>query len=115
MSYHVTYRVMMLKLLDADPDGLFFVGGVLPTTTWPFALPSVIDGSTGRPFVSAAIAGLYGCIVVILESMDGDCAYSRFELLHPCLGQTTCPKMSLLVLTNSGPRNEMEQTPNESC
>ena len=70
MLYHVTYRVMMLKLLDADPDGVFFVGGVLLTTTWPFGLPSVMEGSTGRPLVSAAIAGLYGCIVVILENMD---------------------------------------------
>ena len=104
----------MLKLLDADPDGVFFVDGLLLTTTWPFALPPVIDGSTNRPLVSAAIAGLYGCIVLIFESMDGNCAYSRFELLHPCLGQTTCPKTSLLVLTNSVPRNEMEQTPDKS-
>ena len=88
---------MMLKLLDAGLDGIFFVGGFLLTTTWPFALPSVFDESTGRPLVSAAIAGLYGCIAMILESMDGNCAYSRFELLHPCSGQTTCPKTSLLA------------------
>ena len=61
---------MILKLLDADRDGIFFVDGVLLTTTWPFGLPSVIDGSTGRPLVSAAIAGLCGCIAVILENMD---------------------------------------------
>ena len=97
MLYHVTYHVMMLKLLDAELEGIFFVGGVLLTTTWPFALLSVIDGPTGRPLVSAAIAGLYDCIVAILESMDGDCAYSRFKLLHPCLGQTTSPKTSLLA------------------
>ena len=97
MSYHVTYRVMMLKLLDAELDGIFFVGGFLLTTTWPFALPSVIDGPTARPLVSAAIAGLCGCIVAILESMDGNCAYFRFKLLHPCSGQTTCSKASLLA------------------
>ncbi len=87
----------MLKLLDADPDGVSFVGGVLLTTTWPFGLPSVIDESIGRPLVSAAIAGLYGRIVVMLDSIDRNCVYSRFELLHSCLGQTTCSKTSLLV------------------
>ena len=73
MSCLIAYRAMMLKLLDADPDGVFFVGGVLLTTTWPFGLPSVIDESIGRPLDSAAIAGLYGCIVLTLESMDRNC------------------------------------------
>ena len=101
--YLVTDRVTILKLLDADRDGIFFVDGVLLTTTWPFGLPSVIDGSTGRPLVSAAIADLCGCIAVILENMDRNCVYSRFELQHSCLGQTTCPKTSLLVAQTVGP------------
>ena len=96
MSYHVTYRVMMLKVLDAGLDGIFFVGGLLLTTTWPFALPSVIDESTGRPLVSAAIAGLYGCIAMVLESMDEIVPIPGLSS-YPCSGQTTCPKTSLLA------------------
>ena len=94
---------MILKLLDADRDGIFFVGGDLLTTTWPFGLPSVPDGSTGRPFVPAAIAGLCGCIAVILENMDRNCVCSRSELQLQHLGQTTCPRTSLLVTQTVGP------------
>ena len=104
---------MMLKVLDAGLDGIFFVGGLLLTTTWPFALPSVIDESTGRPFVSAAIAGLYGCIAMVLESMDGIVpipglsSYIRARVRRPV------PRRHSSLLTKSGPREEMEQTPNE--
>ena len=113
MSYHVTYRVMMLKLLDAGLDGIFFVGGFLLTTTWPFALPSVIDESTGRPLVSAAIAGLYGCIAMVLESMDGTVpipglsSYTRARVRRPV------PRRHASLLTKLGPTEEMGQTPNE--
>ena len=94
---------MILKLLDADRDGVFLVDGVLLTTTWPFGLPSALDGFTGRPFVSAAIAGLCGCIAVILENMDRNCVYPRFELPPLYLGQTTYPTTSLLFTQTVGP------------
>ena len=73
----ITDLEIKLKLLPANPGIDLFPAGALFPTTRPFGLPFVIIGSIGRPFVSAAIAGLWGCIEAMLESMDGDC---RFKL-----------------------------------
>ena len=71
----ITDLVIKLKLLPANPGIDLFPAGALFPTTWPFGLP--FNGSIGRPFVSAAIAGLWGCIEAMLESMRGNC---RFKL-----------------------------------
>ena len=66
----VTYRAIMLKLLATNPGGVVFLAGPFFFTIYPFGFSLVFDGSIGRPLVSAAIAGLSGCIAAMLESIE---------------------------------------------
>lgn len=75
----ITHLEIKLKLLPAKLRVDFFPAGARLPTTWPFGLPFAFSGSIGRPFVSAAMAGLCGCIVAMLESMGGNCRFKHSE------------------------------------